>query len=312
MKKFLCTIIFFIFSIILYYYFSIYIANKYINSYVKYDIISNNQYINPFNILNFKIEHDPLIDNIIPNNLFQTYYNKSKIPSYIFEKNLLYSQNYNYYLFDDTDAIKFLKYYFHKDVVNRFYDLSYGAHKADLLRYCLLYIYGGVYLDIKTILIKPLDEIFINKTNIYTCISRYAFKNNFEKYIYQGILATPPHKPIFLKLINFITYLPLYYLNHPYKLFYLIVIQHFYFEILHDIQNNQNNKSNKIDQLSIGSNQGDKNTYYLFEESCSSKFIRDKNNHKNTCSQYDRYNLCCSIYDKDTQIFIGRDPTFPW
>ena len=30
-----------------------------------------------------------------------------------------------------------------------FKDLKIGAHKADFFRYCILYIYGGIYIDIK-------------------------------------------------------------------------------------------------------------------------------------------------------------------
>ena len=244
---------------------------------------------------------DSINTNTIPNYLFQTYYDKKKIPQYIFDNVNLYAQNYKYFLLDDNDAIKFLKSYFTYDVVKRFNQLLYGAHKADLLRYCLLYIYGGVYIDIKTILIKPLDEIFKNKTNFYTCISRYTYKNDFESYIYQGVLASPPFNQLFLKLINFMVYMPLYYLNFPFKVHYLMVIEHLYSEILNDVQNNNLN----INTLSLGENTGKLNTYYFFEESCAKKTT-------NTCSTLDRYGLCCSIYDNDEKVFIGRDPTFPW
>jgi mannosyltransferase OCH1-like enzyme len=98
-------------------------------------------------------------------------------------------------IFDDKNAIQFLERYFDHRVVQRFHNIKLGAHKADLLRYCFLYVYGGIYIDIKTILIKPLDEIFINKTAFYTCIS-------IKDSISNGIIASKPRNYIFLKLIN--------------------------------------------------------------------------------------------------------------
>ena len=283
--------------IILLYFYQSQIINIYINNYVKYNIIYDKKPIQLTNILKNK-DFNNINSNTIPNYLFQTYYDKKKIPQYIFDNVKLYANNYKYFLLDDKDAINFLNYYFTQDVVNRFNQLSYGAHKADLLRYCLLYIFGGIYLDIKTILIKPLDDIFKNKNYFYTCLSRYTDNKNFESYIYQGILASAPFNKLFLKLINFIVYVPLYYLNFPYKITYLIIIKHLYYEILKDIYDNNNT-------LSLGENKGKLNIYYLFEESCSKKT-------NNKCSILDRYGLCCSIYDNNEQIFIGRDPTFPW
>lgn len=289
-----------------------YIQNYYIKNYIEYHSINNKKIPNPLNVLKNPTNTNT-DNNTIPNYLFQTYYDKSKIPQYIFDSIELYAKNYKYILLDDKDAIIFLKTYFIKDVVNRFNDLSFGAHKADLLRYCLLYIYGGIYLDIKTLLIKPIDEIFINKTYFYTALSKFTHSKNIEYYIYQGILASPAHNHIFLNLINFITYMPLYILNYPLRIHYLILIQHFYKEVLKDVQSKNENKK----QLNFGINQGKVNTYYLFEESCSST-NDDKYNNKNVCTKLDRYGMCCTIYDNNidtgnsNKIFMGRDPTFPW
>ena len=42
----------------------------------------------------------------------------------------------------------------------RYKNLRTAAHRADLWRYCALYHFGGVYLDVKTWLIRPMREIF--------------------------------------------------------------------------------------------------------------------------------------------------------
>lgn len=261
---------------------------------IKYmkDIFYRKDYINRYDNKNlYYLLKDPEIipknknDEVIPNILFQTYYDKNKIPDYIFDNIKKYANNYEYILYDDKDAINFLDTYFNKQVVNKFKNLRLGAHKADLLRYCFLYIYGGIYLDIKTILIKPLDDIFINKKYFYTVISSV-------RWFYQGILASPPRNILFLSLIDKIV--NSWYIST--RLNYLIFCQDLYNKIKKD---NINNK------VSPGLNKGKTQDYYLFEEKCSTKVT-------NECNKLDRYGYCCSIYDNNNKIFIGRDPTFPW
>lgn len=46
-------------------------------------------------------------------------------------------------------------------MLSRYQNLKpeYGAARADLFRYLLLYRYGGIYLDLKSTIIRPLDEV---------------------------------------------------------------------------------------------------------------------------------------------------------
>ena len=120
---------------------SIYFNLKYPNLYKESDLY---QLLKEPN----KLLTDNIDTSIIPNNLFQTYFNKEIIPDYIFKNIELYAKNYKYFLLDDNDALIFLNKYFKYKIVNKFNSLKLGAHKADLLRYCLLYIYGGIYIDI--------------------------------------------------------------------------------------------------------------------------------------------------------------------
>ena len=94
---------------------------------------------------------DVKVKNEIPLNIFQTWYTK-KLPYYM-QKNvdLLREQNpqFKYHLYDDNDCRDFIDKYFDDTVLNAYDRLVPGAYKADLWRYCVLYIHGGVYLDIK-------------------------------------------------------------------------------------------------------------------------------------------------------------------
>ena len=136
------------------------------------DNFINNNYISinfKTNIILEKLEYN--IQNI-PKNIFQTgstnnvknimHYNS--IMSFI-DKN----PDYNYYYYDNIDSRRFLRINFDK-YVNDAYDLLVpGAYKADLLRYCLLYIYGGCYFDCKQILLKPLYNIIKSDDNLLLC-----------------------------------------------------------------------------------------------------------------------------------------------
>ncbi len=236
----------------------------------------------------------PILNNYIkiPNILFQTYYNKNKIPNYVFERIQKYANNYEYILYDDIDAEIFLTKYFNSKVVRRFNKLRLGAHKADLLRYCFLYVYGGIYIDIKTLLIKPLDEIFTNKYLFYTCIA------NFDTVIYNGLIASKARNPLFLSLIWYIIDIPIYIINEPTKIIsYLTFCLDLYKKIQYDL--------NTTKKLTMGLHKGKTQDYYLFKE-VSTLTITD------TCTKFDRYGGCQDIYDKNNKIFIGRDPDFPW
>jgi mannosyltransferase OCH1-like enzyme len=269
------------------YHFMAYSNSKRINCmkpiYYRYNYPDSYNEKNLYKLLN---NHDNNFNNkLIPNILFQTYYDKSKIPQYIFDNIKKYANNYEYILYDDNEAIEFLEKYYSKIVVNTFKKLKLGAHKADLLRYCYLYINGGIYLDIKTILVKQLDEIFIDKTYFYSCIS-------FVKGIYQGVIASPPRNILFLALINKIvnTWEILIKFN------YLIFCEDMFKKIKNDTLNNK---------LTNGLNKGRLYNYYLFEEKCTSSI-------SDICPKLDRYKRCCSIYDNNNLLFIGRDPNFPW
>jgi len=224
------------------------------------------------------------ISNNRPDYIFQTCKNKNKIPKKVFNNIKKYAKNYKHFIFDDNECEKFIRKYYSDKVVKTFKNLKIGAHKTDLFRYCILYIHGGIYLDIKTELIMPLDDIFKNKKLLYTSISCVK-----EPSIYQGIIASPPKHSIFLKLIKFMININQKQIIHN---DYLIYTKHFYKEI--------KKKSNK----DIVPGLFKKLNIYLFYEKCNSNFIE--------CNGLDRYNLCSFICDKNKKIIKTRFNDYPW
>ena len=228
--------------------------------------------------------------NIIPKVIIQTYYDKSKIPIKIFNNIKKYAPEYKHIIFDDAECIDFLKKNYKDKVLQRFISLKRGAHKADLFRYCYLYINGGVYLDIKTELIKPLSNIF-NENYLYTVIA------NNNKSIYQGIIATHPGNIIFLKLIKYI----LETTNEQCKKKYLI----FVFDFYNKLEEYLGSKPHR----GLNTSKINNNKVMLLKEKCTNKHdILSKD-----CNKLDRYNLCCFIFDEnDNKIIKVRYPDYPF
>jgi len=63
----------------------------------------------------------------------------------------------DYYLYQDSDLRKFLAEHFDADVLKTYHKLTPYAFKADLARYCLLYIHGGLYSDLSHLHITPIQ-----------------------------------------------------------------------------------------------------------------------------------------------------------
>ena len=117
---------------------------------------------------------------VIPKVLHQTYKDVARIPRKVYENIREFAPEYEHLVYSDSDVVSFLSTNFKPEVLQAFHTLKLGAHKADLFRYCILYVKGGVYLDIKTELIKPLDKLFKDGA-INTVISRVSSE------IYQGV-----------------------------------------------------------------------------------------------------------------------------
>ena len=153
--------------------------------------------INNYNKLNTSFELKENYNSIIPLNLYTCWHTKNLPP--LMKKNyiLLIENNpeFSHYLYDENDCRGFIKNNFSIDVYNAYNKLIPCAYKADLWRYCVLYVNGGVYVDIK-----------------YSCTNGFKFialteKEHFvrdvqEKSVYNALIVTLPKNEILLKTIN--------------------------------------------------------------------------------------------------------------
>jgi mannosyltransferase OCH1-like enzyme len=115
-----------------------------------------------------KVKKDP--DNYtveeedsVPKKIIQTYKDKDSVPSFVFENIREKNKDWDYYFYDDEKIIQFLKEEYPPRVLKKYKSFSRGAHRADLFRLCWLYKNGGVYIDIDTQVLEPLDNIVEGK-----------------------------------------------------------------------------------------------------------------------------------------------------
>ncbi len=67
--------------------------------------------------------------------------------------------NYDYIYYDNARRRLFLQTHYPAEILRAYDDIIPGAYKADLFRYCVLYITGGVYVDTGMIDLCPLDDV---------------------------------------------------------------------------------------------------------------------------------------------------------
>lgn len=137
----------------------------------------------------------------IPKKIFQTSKYIPKENDDIYKNYLSFkeyeSKGWEYNFYDNSSGEKFLKENFHPIVFFCFKILKPGAYKADLLRVCLIYRYGGIYADIKLLCNYNLEKLIKNRKEIYV--------NEDKRYktigLWNGFFASYPKNPYLNKII---------------------------------------------------------------------------------------------------------------
>ena len=138
----------------------------------------------------------------IPKIVFQTYDRLEFVPAKVHANVAEFAAGYKHVVLDDEACRQFLARHYAPEIVARFASIRGGAHKADLLRYCLLYVHGGVYLDIKTELTRPIDALFDDdRASLYVVRDIAVFWRIGGRAVYNGVIASVPRDPLFLRLI---------------------------------------------------------------------------------------------------------------
>jgi mannosyltransferase OCH1-like enzyme len=94
---------------------------------------------------------------------------------------------FKFYNADDRDSI--IKTHFSPDIYKAYTSINpeYGPAQADFFRYCLMYLYGGMYIDIKSEF-NPniLNVLNTDKYDIFLSHWSEKYKNVGENYVKYG------------------------------------------------------------------------------------------------------------------------------
>jgi mannosyltransferase OCH1-like enzyme len=96
---------------------------------------------------------------MIPKKVWQCFRTKdvsSEIQALV-ERHKKQNPTWEFILWDDEDIREFIKKEYDEDMLVTFNSLTSGAGRADLWRYLVLFKYGGVYLDLDSEIVTPLD-----------------------------------------------------------------------------------------------------------------------------------------------------------
>ncbi len=133
--------------------------------------------------------------SLIPKKIFQSW--KTKNPPPKIQENIRkireMNPEYEYILFDDNDCRQFLQKHFGDNYANAFDELIPGAFKCDFWRYAVMYIVGGVYIDIDMTPLVPFREMFSDKDEFVSIVDRTV--SNYPG-IFQSFIACRTAHPI--------------------------------------------------------------------------------------------------------------------
>ena len=134
----------------------------------------------------------PLNNNLIPNIIIQSLSNnivtKGIYNSTMTWKNM--NPTYSYRFFTDEKCIDFITKHFDNNVLICFNKLNFGAFKADLFRYCYLYINGGIWCDVTSECMVPCDNYIKSNTDLFVT------RDIFDDCLFNAFMGFKPNHPI--------------------------------------------------------------------------------------------------------------------
>lgn len=129
---------------------------------------------------------------------------------------------YYHHLFNDQDCDNFMReFYRGTDVETAYFRINpnFGAARADLWRYCVLYKFGGVYIDIDSTCTVPLraiiqdnDEAILSHENN----TIEAWKHSLSELGFANLLNSPPEHRLQHHNKVLLQWLLIYTPQHPF------------------------------------------------------------------------------------------------
>ena len=109
---------------------------------------------------------------------------------------------WEYRFYTDEDIVTFLQIHFPPEVLQAYDALIPGAFKADLFRYCVLLIYGGVYADVDIQLQSALDFAIPDDVGFMVPVDEPGKPVQQQMCVWNGLIASAPSHPFLVKAIE--------------------------------------------------------------------------------------------------------------
>ena len=135
----------------------------------------------------------------IPKKIYQVWHDKNPKPVFqeYIQKMLNINPGYDYELFGEDDIDNFVNNNFDSDIRYCYSQLNIITAKVDFWRYLILYKNGGIYIDIDSTFLRPLDDLI--KDNDDAIITREP--NTPYEYVQWALFFCKNH-PILEKTIQ--------------------------------------------------------------------------------------------------------------
>jgi mannosyltransferase OCH1-like enzyme len=158
--------------------------------------IENEKIIN-YNSLQKPFHLKSSYNSIIPLDLYTCWHTKDLPPLMRANYDLLVQGNpkIKFHLFYEDECHKFISENFDEEVLNAYNRLIPCSYKSDLWRYCILYINGGIYMDIKYQCANGFK--FISLTE-----KEHFVKDRPECCVYTALIVSLPKNEILFKCIK--------------------------------------------------------------------------------------------------------------
>ena len=149
----------------------------------------------------------PKPQRLIPRIVHQTWYEPLEPDKYPNMSRLQQSwkqSGWTHKFYDDAAAAAFLQEHFPPAVLEAYDAIQPGAFKADLFRYCVLLIQGGVYADMDVLLETNLEEAIEPNVGFITPMDEPGIKVGQQACLWNGFMAVAPGHPFVAKTIELV------------------------------------------------------------------------------------------------------------
>lgn len=146
-------------------------------------------------------------------NIFQIYHDKTLVPVAIPQHLQRLHPGCNYRLLDFEEGKQLVRDHMTQELAERVCytidNLPRYCHKSDLLRYCLLYIFGGFYLDVDLYLVKPINAFIPEDAETYGSFGLGPNPRTIDGHVIHQCMANGflgskrQNNPVLMDLIRF-------------------------------------------------------------------------------------------------------------